>query len=100
MWRTRGGAEKPSLTGVPKSNDAFTTMFMAGETVGHDRVLRGGAISNTDAAMNMVGCDVRGCEWRGTLKNLHWGVIGFKEPALLICVTLPTYLLGRGRRSL
>lgn len=30
VWRTRGEAEKPSLTGVPKSNEAFTTMFMAG----------------------------------------------------------------------
>ena len=27
-------------------------------------------------------------------------MLGFKEPALLICVTLPAHLLGRGRRSL
>lgn len=45
------------------------------------------------------GATEEGARW-GTLKNLHWGVLGFKEPALLICVTLPAYLLGRGHRSL
>ena len=36
----------------------------------------------------------------GALLKASTGGLGFKEPALLICVTLPAYLLGRGRRNL
>ncbi|NBO56529.1 MAG: hypothetical protein EBU84_18490 [Actinobacteria bacterium] len=36
----------------------------------------------------------------GALLKASTGGLGFKEPALLICVTLPAYLLGRGRRGL
>lgn len=44
------------------------------------------------------GATEEGARW-GTLKNLHWGVLGFKEPALLICVTLPAYLVGAGAQK-
>ena len=36
----------------------------------------------------------------GALLKPSTGGLGFKEPALLICVTLPAYLFGRGRRGL